>query len=135
VAEVDLVAAPIETPPRVDTPPLQRVAPAYQEPSSPDTSCVQLKGFEGLFGMDSITNLKRGCSTPPWPARLTKANLPASTIRVHSYALRDIETELETLNADLQTPVQRSAKVHFASEVTDQSFQDWRAALLKDVPK
>jgi len=167
LAGVDLVADPIETPPtintppRADTPPLQRVAPAFQELSSPDNSCAQVNGFEGLFGLDSLKNLKQGCSTPPWPERLAHAKVSAQTVRPHSYALRDIETEIETLYADLQTSDQKSAKGQFrtdsnnlisspleyplpesqaldelrTSEAMDQSFLNWRAALLKGVCK
>eukprot|EP00746_Dinoflagellata_sp_MGD_P116653 gnl/MRDRNA2_/MRDRNA2_52477_c0_seq1.p1 gnl/MRDRNA2_/MRDRNA2_52477_c0~~gnl/MRDRNA2_/MRDRNA2_52477_c0_seq1.p1 ORF type:complete len:472 (-),score=98.43 gnl/MRDRNA2_/MRDRNA2_52477_c0_seq1:81-1496(-) len=167
LAGVDLVANPIETPPaintppRAETPPLQRVAPAFQEPSSPETSCAQLKGFEGLFGLDSLKNLKQGCSTPPWPERLAHAKVSAQTVRPHSYALRDIETEIEMLYADLQTSDQRCTKGQFkpetnnvisssldyqppqfqafdelrTSEAMDQSFLNWRADLLKGVRK
>lgn len=120
VAATDLVAASIDTPP--ETPPLQRVAPAYQEPLSPDTSCAQLKGFEGLFAVNSVANLKEGCSTPPWPTRLVKANVPAHIVRPHSYVLRDIDKELETLNTDLLEQPKTSRGM--------ESFEEWRASLL-----
>jgi len=144
VAGVDLVAASNNTPPRVDTPPMRRIAPAFQEPLCPDSPEPQVKAFDSLCGMDSITNLKKGCSTPPWPNRLATGTVPAQIVRPHSYALRSIELELESLNADLVSPNQRAAVDHFtrntkngissavqvSGESRMESFENWRKSLL-----
>lgn len=152
VAGVDLVAATISTPPGVDTPPMRRIAPAFQEPSAPASPVAQnAKGFEALCSMDSIKHLKQGCATPPWPQHLAE-----TTIRPHSYALRDVKSELESLNDDLlrrqaattvysyeartENGISSALKVYDLPEIqepekpktsqTMESFEIWRASLL-----
>merc|ERR1719271_910382 len=101
--------------------------------------------------MDSIKHLKQGCATPPWPQHLAE-----TTIRPHSYALRDVKSELESLNDDLlrrqaattvysyeartENGISSALKVYDLPEIqepekpktsqTMESFEIWRASLL-----
>lgn len=155
VAAVDLSASSISTSQKVDTPPIQRTAPAFQETLAPvEPQPHGFENFENLSGIDSIANLKQGCSTPPWPERLASGLATAQIVRPHSYVLRDIEIELESLNADLMTAQQRAAPentnnssgrnlISSSSPVSDlpqlpaskESFESWRASLLGSASK
>lgn len=146
VAGVDLVAAATKTP-KVDTPPMPRIAPAFEEPLSP-----KCKGFEGFYSMDTIITLKQSSSTPPWPTRLASNKAPVPIVRPQSHALRDIEMELKTIVENLTKPNHCDAG-HFDSNTKSgnssaapapsgpmtpqamESFEKWRASLLSSALK
>lgn len=121
VAGIDLVtySSGVDTPPKVETPPMRRIAPAFQEPLSPlpgparEINVVEGPPFQGLCcGSDSIRDIKQACATPPWPQRLAKGAVTGQIVRPYSYALRDVEMELESLNTDLLTSHRRKAAAH-----------------------